>query len=149
MTTTDEITKLVEKVLVEKTFSLEIIDQIKKIRDDYNDLEKKFKEKETINKELYETNLKLSTENSDLKSKGESVSNREKIVAEKESKQALNDLELKQAQESKTEIKELFGIVFKNPIVRENVYKNKAIPNNQYGGYNTASESENKTIEKE
>ena len=55
-----EIQNIIEKVLVEKTFSLEIIEQIKKLRDDVVSLESANErmKKELIKNELLATNEK-------------------------------------------------------------------------------------------
>lgn len=151
MTFQEEVNKLIEKALVEKTFSLEIVEQIKKMRDDYISMEASLKSSKENNDNLFKRNQELETENTTLKARDVNVSSREKVVKEKEDKQALEELKLQNAIESKKEIKELFGIVFKNPVVRSNVYKNTSVPvaQNGYVSNLSGSESENSTIEEE
>lgn len=147
----EEINKLVDDLIVEKTFSLEIVEKIKKMRDDFLAMEEKEKQTSERNSELTTQNSKLVEENNRLKAHDEGVTNREKVVAEKEAKQALQDLKLEHAVDKHKEMKELLGIVFKNPVVRETAYKNTNVPvaQNGYVSNFAGSESEGKTVEKE
>lgn len=151
MTFQEEVNKLIEKALMEKTFSLEIVDQIKRMRDDYISMETSLERTTELNKGLVKINTELSEQNNKLTAHDEDVSSREKVVKEKEDKQALETLKLQHAIEGKKDIKELFGIVFKNPVVRSNVYKNTSVPVSVNGYVNThaGSENENSTAEQE
>ncbi len=151
MTKKEEINSLIEGLIVEKTFSLEIVEKIKTMRDSFIAMEEKEKTTHEQNIILQKENSSLSELNSKLITKDFDVSTREAVVSKKESKQALEDLKLEHANQRATEIRELFGIVFKNPVVRESVYNNKSSSLNNYGqsGNENSNENGGRTIEKE
>lgn len=141
-----EINSIIERALTEKTFNLEIIEEIKKLRELPEALEVASKQIETLLKEKSELTTKVTS----LEVNEASVNERELAVATRE--QELTILELK-AEFNKTradEIKEMFGIVFKNPVLKENVYKSSQVQVKDNSGYSTSMpESENvqKTVE--
>lgn len=147
----EEINKFLDKIIVEKTFSLEAVGQIKKMGDEYVVMETKLKDVLEDRKNISDQNTVLSIENNKLKERDADVSKREIIVKDKENKQALNDLRLEHANIRANEIRELFGVVFKNPVVRSNVYKSNSVPvaQNGYVGTHNGNETENRTVEEE
>ena len=149
----DKISSIVEEVLTEKTFSLEIVTKIKALKDDFDDLIKVHDEakreiefQQKTNKDLREVNQTLLSENTAYKAREDELEKKEK-AADK----VIYELEFQKKRGD--EIKELFGIVFKNPVVRESAYKNGSVPvpgnNGSYPTTMTSSESETKTTEQE
>lgn len=133
----------------EKTFSLEAVERIKKMRDEYAAM--------TTSLATCEENLKTSQaaltsaqiENSAFKQREMDLVSREEKVAEKEKKQELNEAELKHAKERHTDVLSMFSIVFKNPAVRETVYRNTSTPIAQNGYATTVNGTENETRQTE
>lgn len=148
----EKISSIVEEALTEKTFSLEIITKIKQLKDDFDVLvassevsKKRIIELETENKSLHSINDRITEENKTWQLRENQIIEAEKVADKK-------TYELSFQTKRAEEIKELFGIVFKNPVVRETAYKNGNIPVANGNGYPTtmsSTESETKTIDKE
>lgn len=118
-----KIDEVLTQVLTEKTFSLEIIEKIKSLKDGFeantelvNELDERLKFTTKQNEEL-RTNL------SDTNSKLDAYIKRESEIKTKEIALDKTNYELDFQKKRADEIKELMMIVFKNPVVRSNVYK--------------------------
>ena len=142
---TEKIQSIVEEALTEKTFSLEIITKIKALKDDFDGVSLELKlNKEALvqsnkfNTELMAKNEVLNTQNAGYKSREEALALKEKGAEKKE-------YELTYQTKRADEIKELFQIVFKNPVMQESVMKNGNVPN---GNGSTAYTNENITSTK-
>jgi organic radical activating enzyme len=142
-----QIEEIIETALTEKTFSLEIIEKIKSLRDGFAEAIEK-------NKELEEDLRKLRAEHSvtveklsKTKLTLEECQIREAELVKREKEQDKKDYELEFQKKRAEEVKELFGIVFRNPTLKESVYKNTTVPISQNGYIQSAtgSESEQKT----
>jgi len=137
-----EINDIIQKIAEEKTFSLESLERIKQLKDDYEIVKNDF----LITEEKYEDSLEklkiLEGVKTEYQTRLSELSEREKVVAEKEAKQALDDQALEFQRKRADEIKEMFSIVFKNPVVRENAYKS-------ISGNNCSNESNSITKEVE
>lgn len=133
-----EINTIIERALTEKTFNLEIIEEIKKLRELPEKLEEANKQLETIRL----TNSTLTKELSELKNREIDVTAREKVIAEKEIEQRITDEKNKSKDIILKEYKDVMSLVFRNTTVRENLYNNKMVYH-QSGGYpNQFNESE-------
>lgn len=141
----DKISTIVEEALTEKTFSLDIITKIKELKDDFAELTVQndlvTKEKDEIAKERNE----LSTRNTALVAQNTDYKNREVALAQKEREAEKKEYELTYQTKRGDEIKELFGIVFKNPTLQTAVYRNtqKPLASGEY--MNSVSENETTT----
>lgn len=136
-----KIEEILAQTLTEKTFSLEIVDKIKTLKDDFESSQKlidSLREKSLHNEKMI-TNLE--ERNTKLQELVNSYTIREKEISDKEKKLEKTNYELQFQTKRGDEIKELFGIVFKNPIVREGVYKT--------GNNNNDYFNETKTVTKE
>ena len=149
----DKISDIVEEALTEKTFSLEIVTKIKTLKDDFEKLTvtnegqgRRITDLEMENKSIHAINEKLLAENNAYKAREDELEKKEK-AADK----VIYELEFQKKRGD--EIKELFGVVFKNPVVRETAYKNGSVPvpgnNGSYPTTMTSTESETKTTEQE
>lgn len=140
----DKISTIVEEALTEKTFNLEIITKIKTLKDDFEQLtvknegqSRRINDLETENKSIRTINEKLLADNNAYK-----VRENEIAKSEKEADKSKYELEFQKKRGD--EIKELFGIVFKNPVVQQQVYRNTSIPTPN-GSY-MSNVSENETV---
>lgn len=141
-----EINKILDKAVIEKTFSLEAIDHIKNLRDEWTKtMEINSRYGDSV-KRMGQEIIDLRAENSYLKNYQEAVLKREEELLKKERVQEIVILQKEFSDRRANEIKEIFGIVFKNPIVRETVYKNSIVPvSGAYGTMTSMSTSENET----
>ncbi len=142
MKTQQKIEEIINEAVTEKTFSLEIIAKIQDLKEEFNALTRQseidLENAKESRKQIENLTIKLS-EKSTLLSAYEL---REEELTTWEKERAVKDVELKFQTSRANEIKELFGIVFRNPIVRETVYRNTA------GNSNNNWNPENETTEK-
>ena len=150
-THSQKIDDIISEVITEKTFSLEIVEKIKSLRDDFGKEVTKNETLEKTNADLISANNNLGTQVSKLTAEVQTFKVRETSIAEKEKMLEKNEYELIFQKQRAEEIKQLFGIVFKNPTIRETVYRNSTVPvaNNGYVQSMSGSENENKTVETE
>lgn len=119
-----KIEEVLTQALTEKTFSLEIIEKIKSLKDGF----------EASTKLVDELNNRLefySKENNELKDnlsktteKLDKYIKREEVIKDKESALKKTEYELEFQTKRANEIKELMMIVFKNPVVRSSTFNN-------------------------
>ena len=135
-----KIDEVLTQALTEKTFSLEIIEKIKSLKDGF---ESNLKLTDELNnridfyvKQITEKDKTIEEQQVKIKSFME----REDKIIEAEKTANKNKYELEFQKKRADEIKEIMGIVFKNPIVRETAYKN-------YSDYGSGK-SENSSVEK-
>lgn len=119
-----KIEEVITQALTEKTFSLEIIEKIKSLKDGFEANEKLVEE---LNKRLEF----ITKENNEVKSnlnitieKLNKYIERENAIKEKETALAKTNYELEFQTKRANEIKELMMIVFKNPVVRSSTFNN-------------------------
>ena len=146
-----KIDDIISEAITAKTFSLEIVEKIKSLRDDFGTEVTKNETLEKTNADLISGNNDLATQVSKLTAEVQTFKVRETSIAEKEKMLEKNEYELIFQKQRAEEIKQLFGIVFKNPTIRETVYRNSTVPvaNNGYVQSMSGSENENKTVETE
>jgi uncharacterized protein (DUF3084 family) len=125
-----DINNIIEKALTEKTFTLEIIDEIKKLRELPEKLEQASVQIDSLLKERAE----LQALNSTLSSQKSNVEEREKAVALKERELEIKEIKSTFAETRLNDYKSMFDLVFRNTQVRENIYKSGTVPV-ESGGY--------------
>jgi chromosome segregation ATPase len=139
-----KIDAIVEEALTEKTFSLEVVQKIKALKDDLADLQEannKWREdfndqKITLGKETSER-LRLEERVEKLQQDIEGWESREDNLIKREISQSLLDLRANMNEQFYHELKDLVGIIFKNPVTIKQVNKQEATPNTtlpQYPG---------------
>ena len=145
--TLKKITTVIEEALITKTFSLEIIGRIKEIRDAHEKQAGELITAVKLNENLA-INYNKERERADAAvARLAGVEKRENDVTAREKSQDIKDVKNDFYKNWADKIEHLFGIVFKNPVVRESVYKNASGYN---GGQSTnTSENGGRTIEKE
>lgn len=153
----DKIDKIVEEALSDKTFSLEVVQRIKQLKDDLEELENK-KEELTEKLELSDKNyqevkalLTKKTEEHDvLFQTVEEWEKREAGLIKRETKMELVEQRANMEAASRSEIKELVGLLFKNPVVRKTKLVGHVTPSATQGGYpviNSTNDVEEESIE--
>lgn len=110
-----EIDSIVEKAVTEKTFSLEIVDQIKQLKE----LPEKLEKAEERISELTKKNTELTTNNNTLVAKADDVTNRELAVIQVEKKQEITNVENKWKEKMLYEYKEMMSLVFRNQAIKK------------------------------
>ncbi len=144
----DKISTIVEEALTEKTFSLEIITKIKALKDDFEAVTKENVNLFALNTDLAKGNADLTQKNNQLYVENEEYRKREDALAKKEKEAEKKEYELTFQTKRGDEIKELFGIVFKNPTVQSNVFRNtqKPVENGSYMSNVNETEAVTETI---
>ncbi len=142
----EKIEEVLTQALTEKTFSLEIIEKIKSLRDGFIQNENIIKQQIIKIEELSKQNSEITSYNIKLQNIVESYETREKDLEQKEKKSDKVLYELDFQKKRADEIRELFQIVFKNPVVRETAYKNASGFN---GSGHSTSENMNGSSTKE
>lgn len=146
-----KVDEILEQALTEKTFSLEIVEKIKALRDDFKTVSDKNEELTKSLNDKIVTITSLTNTNNSLNLELTAYKYRERAISDAEKKADKINYELVFQTQRANEIKELFGIVFKNPVVRENAYKTISTPvsSNGYVNTYTGTDNESKTIEQE
>lgn len=143
-----KIDEVIDQALTEKTFSLEIIEKIKSLRDGFQTALEKIDilEKNGIHDAKIIIDLRQDKEA--LTKKVNDFTSREGALAEKEKQQDKSAYELDFQRKRAEEIKELVSLVFRNSILKETSWKSQNIPVPNGSGYhNMANGSENETKE--
>ena len=148
-TAVEEINVLIEKAVNEKTFSLEALDSIKRMRDDFKAIEDTYQRTEEAYRKQSAEMSNIQSENISLKEKAGDVTRREKEVEKKEKEIYIMELNLKHAEQRREDISHMFETVFRNTTIRESVtrYGSKS-SNNGYANENT-NESETREVQKQ
>lgn len=140
----DDIQKILDQALTEKTFSLDVIDRIKALRDSCVSLE-------DVNKKATERIAWLEKESAEWKTKYDAAngvaaewSKRSVEVMNREKVADLKEQELKFQTSRGNEIKEMFMHVFRNPTVYRSRSVGHAIPTGN-GCYSTTTTSDSET----
>lgn len=145
----NKINSIIEEAVTEKTFSLDIINKIKALRDDFSVISKSYELLKDVHERQSDSYKKITDEYNKLLERVNSFEKRESELILREKQLDIQDLKLKHADEKYVITKELFGIVFKNPVVKEQAFKNTSTPlsNNGYVQIHSGSENEGKTTE--
>jgi len=142
-----EINSIIERALTEKTFNLEIIEEIKKLRELPGMIEEANKRIEVLVKENTEIFSQLNV----FKGKEADLVKREEEITKRERAQELTDVKNQSKDLILKEYKDVMNLVFRNTTVRENIYSNKQVQvsNNGYSSQMPESENINREITKE
>ena len=140
----EDIQKILDQALTEKTFSLDVIDRIKALRD-------AVVSQEAQNKQLLERVKTLEEDSRDWRDKYTSsvaVSTewmkRSESVLEREKTADRMNYELEFQKKRADEIKEIVSLVFRNPVLKSQSYGN--VPMRDNNGY-ISSQSTNESTE--
>lgn len=120
----EKIEEVLTQALTEKTFSLEIIEKIKSLKDGFEASEKLVDELQTRLEFITKQNIEIQGNLNTTTEKLNKYIEREKIISEKEASLAKTNYELEFQTKRANEIKELMMIVFKNPVVRSSTFNN-------------------------
>jgi len=134
-----KIEEVLTQALTEKTFSLEIIEKIKSLKDGFEASQLLLK---TNTEVIDNLNKQIIILRKDQESLNE-YKKRESEIKDKENSLAKKDYELEFQKNRANEIKELMTIVFRNPTILENSCRNYT---DQSGNYRTDNISVNKTV---
>lgn len=140
----EKISTIVEEALTEKTFSLEIITKIKALKDVFESVTNQNVELEKQVTFFQGANATLSTENTKVIAQNEAYKSREVELAKKEKEADKKEYELAFQTKRGNEIKELFGIVFKNPTTQSMILRNTS-GQDLNGNYRSGNENETVT----
>lgn len=138
-----QIEEVLTQAITEKTFSLEIIEKIKSLKDGFEANKKLVDSLNERIESLVTNNKQLSFDLNNARIKLDTYLKREEEILKKEKELDRNNYELQFQKNRANEIKELMMIVFKNPIVRKSTFLN----NNDYGTSKTTNGGETQEIE--
>ena len=136
-----DIDLIIEKALTEKTFTLEIIDEIKKLRELPDALEKA----KTQIDVLLEEKTELLTKVGVFQAKEDEVKTREATLVKREREQELKEVEFKWKDYLLADYKNMMSLVFRNTTIRESRLGSVPVESNGY--IQTQSTSEHITKE--
>ena len=142
-----KIEEILDQALTEKTFSLDIINKIKELKDGF---EAASKLTDSLNLQLDDTRKTLDATRKDkdvLALKLNAYENREKDIITKEKELAKNLYELDFQKKRADELKELVSLVFRNPRIVSSKSTSVPVAQNGYVSNQSGSEFETKTIE--
>ena len=131
----NELTELIDKLIVDKTFSLEGLSAVSTLKDKAISQEKLISSLELKNKEFNTENTTLKNTNYELLNKVSNIEEREKKVRDQEIAIEVIKTKLDMLNATKKDLFDLVGMIFKSPIIRENVIGNVPVspgPNGQY-----------------
>lgn len=128
MTATEQFEQLLQEIVQEKTFSFDAVEQIKKLKKDYEDLLEKNENtvallEDTKRQLEEERQVAAGLQNTLDYSLGElkKWEEREKELIEKENRQEVKDVRLECANQSKNDMMEMMRVVFRNPVAQRSV----------------------------
>ena len=142
----EKINEVIESALTERTFSLEIIQKIKEIREELAEFRETDKDqRERIASQIVSIDS-LNAELSDFKAKETELKlmevdllKRGRIIFEKETRAEFQ-------KEKADLIERLFNTVFRNAEIRKDIFKTAHITNNGYSSTQPDNEQEVRTI---
>lgn len=140
---TDELINLINKAVEEKTFSIEVLQNIADLRKQVAVQDQKITELNAVNKDQSALLREIQEKNCVLVSNETKVSEREKKVAAEEMKQALNTQKTEMTTQFKNELMTVTLAAFKNTTIKQSIFGNES-----GNGMNTTS-SKSTTIEQE
>ncbi len=123
-----QLNELLQKILTEKTLSVEAMDVVKNLSSEHKILQETVESNKKVIEKRDEEIRKLIEENTNLKGevtswleKESNLVGREKAVADIEHQKTLLQKDVDHNKERADEMKEVFGIVFRNTITRKRV----------------------------
>lgn len=155
MSTEQELIKTIEKLVEEKTFSLEGAKAIAELKRSVEAKDANTKNILEQNSRHVKANENLIKQNEELNEIIKKYQNEEKAIKDKEKSLSNSELRIAVAEAKHGTLYDIFNTLFKNTIVRENIQKRAAtvIPSAYAGGMATTQSvdggSETKTSETE
>ncbi len=143
----EKIQEIVSQALADKTFTPEVLAQISEVYKEHEQALKDIEQKNTTIENLREERQVLSFKNDEYVKQLEAYKSREEEITRKEKEQREADLEIRHANQRVQDIKEIIGIVFKNPVFQESTYKSE--PDMRPGSYNGQTVQTSETTKKE
>jgi len=150
----EKLNQIIESMVAEKSLSLEVFQQLKEVKEQSDLIAKEntalreasIVTQNTISK-LQDDIIKLNHRNAEWAKREEELVTREKAILDSEHQLALKDKDVEKAQAVSNNIKEIVGIVFKNPTLRTGIMKSTSEPVgvDQYGNTKWASSENNYT----
>lgn len=123
-----EIDDILHKAVTEKTFTLEIVEQIKELRKLPELVEQKDDQIASLNKLVQELTLDKNT----LLNQKTNVEVKEKTLNEKERALELKEVEFRWKDNLLSEYKNMMSLVFRNQTIRQNKFGSVPIERNGY-----------------
>lgn len=143
-----QIDVILEGALQEKTFSLEAVEKIKELRDKFLETELELKSMCETADARYKENTRLDGVISKLREEIKVFTEKEEQVARYLIEKDKLEYQLEGQRSRADEIKEMFGIVFKNPVMLKSVTGNKGhLDNNNCQQSTIDTSNERKEIE--
>jgi predicted RNase H-like nuclease (RuvC/YqgF family) len=139
----EQIDHIIETALTEKTFTFEIIDEIKKLKELPPIVEELNKKVNELNSEKEQLKSELDT----LKLMTESVKKREQDVLVKERTLELKEVENIWKDNLLNEYKNMMSLVFRNTTIRENKFGTVPVERNGYVESASTNENTDRTAE--
>jgi septal ring factor EnvC (AmiA/AmiB activator) len=142
----NKIDEVITQVLTEKTFNLEIIEKIKLLKDDFENAKQQITRLAEINSGLYK---ELDEHKEKCRTLDEEVQEFRKKSAEIDKKERMlekNQYEIYFQTKRADEIKELFTIVFRNPVVQKSTFESVPLSSNGYVTTHTSNSTQTETI---
>lgn len=136
-----KIDEILTQAVTEKTFSLEIIEKIKSLRDAVNVMEVQSKLDKKTTDDLNKTLMDVRGNYSDISIKLEAYKKRETELATKEKVAERQDYALQFQKARADEIKEMFMHVFRNPTIVRSASHNRNTPIASNGYVSTWNEN--------
>lgn len=133
----------IDELVAARTFSLEALDGVKKLRESVIDLERKLKAAEDQVKLLREEQVALVKFQDEARRREVNLTDRESKVAASEIQDKINQKELALTRQFKDELKEIVHVALRNPIVRTNTYG--SMPITDGNGYITSQATSSTT----
>ncbi len=153
----DKLKELLDGLVAEKSLSFEVLEQLRKVKTESEELAKNnfllgenIKELDIRIQKLTKENTILTTEITQWKADEAGIVVRENAVRDIEHKNEIEKLKATHSESTLNQVKEIVGMVFKNTVVRETVNKNVGHIFSQNGNYpstHTTCDNENKTTE--
>ncbi len=129
------IDQILQEAVTEKTFTLDIVDKIKRLKNDFALATKKIEDLRKEKQEVYAESVNLKSEVRQLTDQQDGYDKRLADLVKREAQQERLAYELDFQRQRSTEIKELFGIVFRNPVVTRSAIGSSSEPNPSMSGY--------------
>ena len=139
------IDQLLQEAVTEKTFTLDIVDKIKRLKDDFASATKTIEDLRKEKQEMYVESVNLQSEVRRLTNQQDGYDKRLADLVEREARQERLAYELDFQRQRSTEIKELFGIVFRNPVVTRSAIGSSSESNPSMSGYSQIQRLKNTT----
>ena len=135
----DEVQKAIQILVETKSFSLEGVSAVNRLRDEHATLTAKIKTVETRNSELTAMNQKLTTDNLELTKEASLMASREHAVTLREKEMTRMEIELKCAQAMVNNTVDLFKTVFANAQLKTSIMREVMSPINYNSGNGCSS----------